>query len=235
MAGPEPDYQQAYCDWRADSTPEATGQFLQDLEPVIRRGVTNYGGGKNDPLIFSRARRLTLQALQSYDPRQGTQLSTHITNHLQGLRRVARQQQQILRTPERVSLDQAYLHRATAELTDELGREPSTAELADHTRLSPAKIARLRRYQPGLAEGALEENSPGPAVPTVMSPHYLATALYPELEPRDQQILEWSLGFHGQPQLSNNAIAQKLGLSAGAVSQRKARIQQKLDLLMEHL
>lgn len=41
------------------------------------------------------------------------------------------------------------------------------------------------------------------------------------------------MGLHGKPILQNQAIAAKLGISPGAVSQRKARIQAKLDMREE--
>jgi DNA-binding NarL/FixJ family response regulator len=43
-------------------------------------------------------------------------------------------------------------------------------------------------------------------------------------------ILEHALGLHGKPVLQNQQIAKKLRLSPGAVSQRKAKIQAKLNL-----
>ena len=40
--------------------------------------------------------------------------------------------------------------------------------------------------------------------------------------------MEWSLGLHGREKLSNKEIANKLLRSPGAISQRKAKIQQLL-------
>jgi hypothetical protein len=49
------------------------------------------------------------------------------------------------------------------------------------------------------------------------------------MDPINQKIMEHSLGLHGQPRLPNHEIAKLLRLSPGAISQRKARIQQTLD------
>lgn len=51
--------------------------------------------------------------------------------------------------------------------------------------------------------------------------------VYNSVSPLDQKIMEWTSGYKGK-ELSNNQIASKLHLSAGAVSQRKARIQELL-------
>jgi len=42
--------------------------------------------------------------------------------------------------------------------------------------------------------------------------------------------MEHTLGMHGKRVLSNQDVARKLKLSPGAISQRKARIQSKMDL-----
>jgi len=53
--------------------------------------------------------------------------------------------------------------------------------------------------------------------------------VYDELPSLDQKIMELSLGLHGRKPLSNLEIAKKLGRSPGAISQRKAKIQELLD------
>jgi DNA-directed RNA polymerase specialized sigma subunit len=58
-------------------------------------------------------------------------------------------------------------------------------------------------------------------------------AVYGDLDGMGQQIMEWTLGLHGSPMLSNQEIAQKLKLSASAVSQRKAVIQKRLDAMLD--
>jgi len=49
------------------------------------------------------------------------------------------------------------------------------------------------------------------------------------MDATNQKIMEWTFGLYGSPQLSNQAIAQRLKLSPGAISQRKANIQRILD------
>jgi hypothetical protein len=41
--------------------------------------------------------------------------------------------------------------------------------------------------------------------------------------------MDYSLGLHGAPAVSTTDIAKRLGLTAGAVSQRKAKIQAMID------
>ncbi len=230
----EPDYAPAYNAWKQQPTPATTGEMLRSLSPVIDKGLSVYTGGNSGPTTRSRARQLTLGALKSYDPAQA-QLSTHVMNHLKGLRRVSRREQNAIRVPDRVAADQAMLHGASQDLEDRLGREPTTAELADHIGLSSRRIERLRQYRPEVAEGAIignsEQQENSMAVRQGNNTELLARALYDDLAPRDQLILEWTLGLNGKRKLDNQTIAGKLGVTPGAVSQRKALLQNQLSEL----
>ena len=53
--------------------------------------------------------------------------------------------------------------------------------------------------------------------------------VYSDLDETDQLILAHTLGLRGREVLQNQQLAKKLGISPGAVSQRKQRIQRLLD------
>jgi DNA-directed RNA polymerase specialized sigma subunit len=232
----EPDYEPAFTAWKQQANPATTGALLRSISPVIDKGISVYAGAAAGPTTKSHARRIALQAVRSYDPAQA-QLGTHVMNHLKGLRRIVRRQSNAIRVPERVAGDNAALHAASLNLEDELGREPTTAELADRVGLSARRIAKLRQFRPEVAEGYLLSTNESPehgyAAARGDNTELLARALYDDLHPRDQLILEWSLGLDGKKQLDNQAIAGKLGVTPGAVSQRKAILQQKLKALAD--
>ena len=236
----EDDYAQEFTAWQKQPNPQTTGQLLRKLQPVIDRGVRAHVGPKPSPVLRSRARRVTLDALNTYDPQQA-RLSTHVTNHLMGLRRIARRQQQVLRVPERVSLDQQFLANAEAELHDKLGREPTPGELADHTGVSRDRINYVRKFRPPVAEGSLlasmetgpEESAFLPAVKQDTT-SVLLEAVYGDLEGTGQKIMDWTLGLHGSKPISNQDIAKRLRLTPGAVSQRKAQIQRRIDEMEQY-
>ncbi len=237
----EDNYAQEFTAWQKQPTPQTTGTLLRKLQPVIDRGVRAHVGPKVSPVLRSRARRVTLDALNTYDPQQA-RLSTHVTNHLKGLRRISRQQQQVLRVPERVSLDQQFLVNAETELHDKLGREPTSGELADHTGVSQARIHYVRKFRPPVAEGSLlasmdsgsDEGSFQPAVEQDSTP-ILLEAVYGDLGGMNQKIMDWTLGLHGSEAISNQDIARRLRLTPGAVSQRKAQIQKRIYEMEEYV
>jgi DNA-directed RNA polymerase specialized sigma subunit len=229
----ETKYKEPFDLWKRNPNPSTTGSLLRTVQPDIDKGIFAHVGQSN-PLLKSRAKRMALQAIKSYDPSKA-KLGTHIVNQLQGLKRVARQQGQILPIPERVTMDQGYIERARAELGDELGRDPTVPEIADRTGLSLKRISYVHKFRYPMAEGTLEamnEEEEGgafaPAVDQQQTPSWLEFVIS-DLDETSQKIMEWTLGLHGEPVLSNQAIARKLRITPGAVSQRKARIQQILN------
>jgi DNA-directed RNA polymerase specialized sigma subunit len=158
---------------------------------------------------------------------------------LQGLRRHSAREQQVVSMPERVALDLHKLSLAENELRDSLNRDPSDAELSEHVGLSPKRIGYIRTARPAYAEGTINASSmtdedQGGFSPSVqqqgVEPHLLGF-VYHGLEPVDQVIMEHTLGLHGKKILSKQEIAKRVGISPAAISQRSARIQEKLNLI----
>ena len=238
----ETEYAEPFAQWQTAQTPETTSALLKAVQPVLDKGIAQYVGAAASPVTASRARLIALQAIKTYDPAQA-RLSTHITNHLQGLKRYARQSQQIFTVPERMSLDAGFLAQRSDELTDKLGREPTMHELADATGLSPRRIKNIRSMRPPVAEGTVsaateteESGGTGPAVTGLGRQKGLPPGielLYHDLDPTSQKILEHShpavAEAFGFPLLNNQRLAAKLRLSPSAVSQRKLVLQKKLD------
>jgi len=229
----EDEYREPYDLWKVDPSPASRTAFLKAVDPVIQQGIRTHVGEAN-PLITSRARQLALRSFDSYDPKRG-RLGAHINTQLRGLKRISRQQGQVMRAPERVIYDRARLQRYTQELQDELGREPTDAELSNRTGFSAARIKKVRGYSPGITEGQLEMVDPSllPGMQQDEREDLAVKLVYDEMPPLDQKIMELTLGLNGQKALSNQEIARKLGRSPGAISQRKARIQQAIDAVLE--
>jgi len=229
----EDEYRPAYETWQQNQTPEGNAAFLQAINPVVQKGIQMYGS--DSPLSASRGRLMALDAMRKYDPRR-SRLQSHLLNQMQGLRRVTQKQHNVLRVPEKILLESQRLRTYQQELSDELGREPSDAELSDRLGLSPQRLAKIRTYQPGMTSGQMEEIDPlsGGTAGRLPGSHNEASDLwvqivYQDLSPMDQKILEMSLGLNGQSKRSNQEIAKALGRSPGAITQRKARIQTLLN------
>jgi hypothetical protein len=229
----EPEFKEPYEAWKAKPSPATNAALLDTLHPLITQATQMHAGNTN-PLILSRARKMTLGAMKTYDPTKA-RIRTHLFNQLQGLKRVGRQQSQVLSVPERIQLDRHHLDLYTQELTDKLGREPNDSELAEHSGFSPRRFARIRSYNPAVAEGTLEATNPegevfgGQIDPNKQSNDIWQQIVYDEATPMDKTIMEHSLGLNGKRRLANHQIASKIGRSPGLVSQRKLLLQEKLN------
>ena len=231
----EPEYHDDFHAWKTAPSPQTTTKLLATVKPSIDKAISAHVGQDN-PLLRSRAKTMSLTAMQSYDPTRA-RIGTHLMNQLQGLKRVNRQQQQIISVPERIALESHHLREGENELRDRLGRDPSSVELADHTGISLRRLAHVRKYRPAVAEGFFsqmggddEDGGFAPAVDQQSPTDHWTELVYGDLDSSSQLILEHTLGLHGKPVLQNQALAAKLGISPGAVSQRKLLLQRKLDL-----
>ena len=232
----EPEFQPHFDAWRADPSPQKAQTLLQATKPIIDSAVRSYGGTNPSPTLNSRAKLLALDAFTRYDPMRA-KLRTHMMVHLQGLRRHAAREQQVIPLPERVGLDLFRLNQYENELRDKFNRDPSDMELSQHSGLSLKRIGYIRQAKPSYAEGTIAASTLGdddqggfsPAVLGVGDSGHWNEFVYHDLDPSDQVIMEHTLGMHGKRVLPKQEIARRLGISPGAVSQRAARIQEKLN------
>jgi RNA polymerase primary sigma factor len=231
----EDEYSEPYKLWQERQDPASTSDLLKALTPVVDSAVRTYGGAKPSPNLRTKAKLLTLEALKKYDSKKA-KLRTHLMSNLQGLRRASVQESQIISIPERVAIELGRAKSAENELHDRLGRLPSDQEIAEEAGMSLKRLGYIRQAQPGMSEGSLSaiQTDDGlvqmsPAVKDNNDDTWV-DFIYHDLQPVDQLILAHTLGLYGRKKLSKQQIASALGLSAGAVSQRAARIQSRLDL-----
>ena len=231
----KPDYDASWAAWKANPGPEANAAMLEKLDPVITNAIQAHIG-KSDPMIRSRARQITLQALNTYQPGKA-KLPTHLYGQLQGLKRYVARHAAPLQVPERVSLENMALADATQELTDKFNRDPTEDELSDHLGLSRKRIRYIRKVGmsplPESFFSQVEDDGDESSgnLPAVKDNRKMwLQAIHDDLESVDQHIMDWSLG--GMP---NQEIAAKLKISPGRVSQRKAVIQQIVDTELPNL
>ena len=226
--------EQAYDVWKDKQTPEDMGNLLEAAEPTIQSALRSYAGGNQ--ALHSRARYLATGAFKTYDPKKGTKLGTHLMTQLQPLTRHAREFERTTRIPERVVIDLYRLRQEEKKFRDTMGRDPADKELADHTGISMRRLSRLRKFgRSDIPESNLTETEEGdqavmyPGVSRLDPSMIWMEYVHHDLAPVDQKILEWKTGYNGVQILPNNEIAKRLNVTPGAVSQRSARIAQKLS------
>lgn len=196
--------------------------LLQQLAPLIHAEVNRRAGTLSRDLLQLQAKILACKAISNFNPNLGVKLSTHLINQLQKLSRLNYSHANGLRVPEHTLLKYHTFMLATEDLQDQLGRPPTTEEMADELSWSPKKI---EVFQQQFNHPELTESGDTPMAMFVAASHnpQLGYA-YSSLSPRQQLIFEYVTGYNGTPRLSNDALLKKLGISQGVLSYEKTKI-----------
>lgn len=218
--------------WKATPNNQTRSQLLRTMQPVIDGAVRGHG---DSPYLRAEAKLVALKAFDTYDPKQGP-LKNHLISHLQGLSRISGKADQIIQVPERRVLQFNQLQAATRDLEDAFGREPTDIELADYLGVPTRKLTDIRKASLPMTPGKAKNDETGVSADLAVTRpgesrfgDAWQQLVYDDLATTDKLVMEHSLGLNGKPVLTTGEIARKVGLTAGAVSQRKAKIQEMLD------
>lgn len=224
--------EQLYSNWKRQPGPKTVEPLLSALDPTINRSMQAYGYG-GDPNIKTTAQLHVVDALPRFKADKGAKLDTFMFNELKRLRRLGPQQQYAIPVPEQASYDLQAIKRVEHDLEYDLGRPATPEELADASGLSAKRISSIKRQYdiPMVTEQSFDPMTgmPGQTDEPGDTEKMWTEATYGELDPVNQHIMNWSLGLHGQPKMSKTQMAQKLGMSIPAVTQRARKIAIKLS------
>jgi len=235
-------FDEIHANWLKNRTPEYNTQILDAIQPIIDTAIQSYVGPNVNQTIRTQAKLMALRALETYDPTKGN-VRNHLLSQLQSLRRYAAKQQNIIEIPEQVGLDFQALQEASNELRDQLGRDPTDDELADHTGMSKRRIKKIRSFNQPVSEGSThnetdENSNSGDTASNIPGQDPGAEAwldfVYDDLSSTDKIIMDMMLGRNGRKKASVKEIAEALNISPSAVSQRAAKIQEMLDKRHEY-
>ena len=217
--------------WKANPNQDTLNTLVNASMPTLNSAATSYARGQQDQVI-AQAKMLAIKAFGKYNPSSGTRLRTYLMIQLQPLNRVAHRRRTSVRIPEQASRAIYGMGSIRRNLTNELGREPSDAEMSDNTGLSTSRVRLLSKYDsPEAYEGSAfdEQGIPIFSGTQKEDPNQINLELvHFDLGPIDQQILEWKKGMYDKPILSTQEIAKRLNMTSSAVSQHAAKIQSKI-------
>jgi RNA polymerase primary sigma factor len=130
----------------------------------------------------------------------------------------------------------AEVNRIRQEFADTEGRDPTDEELSDHIGISVQRIKNVRKMvrasvsEGGMSEPADEDSiAASPGVSTANKLTVAEEAVYDSLSPRDKAIFDWKTGKNGKTLLSNQVIAQRLGVTPALISQRSQQIAMQIQ------
>lgn len=230
----EPEYLDAFGEWYRNPSPETRAAMSHALMPIIKQAIQASGGDPHNPVLLAKGRMIAIQSLKRYDP-YSAKLGNFMYSQLLGLQRAMGTANNIIQVPEGVVLDRKKLDTAEKELLDQLGRYPSTTELADYTGLSLKRIEKIRKANVPLTMSQFkspEGESYNPSA-RILGDTSRQDAwqeyVYDSVDDRKRAIMERLYGMHGLPQQTPTEIAKELGISTAAVSQQRKKIDEALN------
>ena len=109
----------------------------------IAHDFSNYGLPLLD--LVSEGNIGLMKAVEGFDPKKGGKLSTYASWWIkQSIKRALANQSKTIRLPVHLVDKIGKIRRVAARMTEELGREPSSEELAEELGLSVAKVSHLK-------------------------------------------------------------------------------------------
>lgn len=208
----------------------ATKALLDALSGVIGSAINVYRNASVPLQILEvEGRRMALEACGEYEKNRGMGLASYVgTNIRQKLYRYVNTYQHPARIPEASIALITPFRDAVAELNERFGREPTTAELADHMGVPLKHVARMRK---SLRANFVDDSEGGGGSLDAFE-HDVdferAMLAYYSLTDVEKQVFDFSLGAHGQPRLKSGEIASRLKISAVRVSQLKKSVADKV-------
>jgi DNA-directed RNA polymerase specialized sigma subunit len=207
---------------------EATNQLLGRLAPHISSRADLY---RNVPIpapaIRGYATRVALHALDTYDPKAGTQLSTHVVNRLQRVSRFVNQNKNVARIPEHRFLRVGTYQSVHSSLSAQLGRSPSIEELSDDLGWTHREVQAMgSSLRSDLAASSMPETMEGRIRDRG---HETMHFVRGGLTPPEKDAFDHLWQFSGKPNLSVAEISKRTGLSTDRIYRLKRESAQEIQ------
>jgi DNA-directed RNA polymerase specialized sigma subunit len=218
--------------------------LYQSFKPLILKAAQRnmYGSPIPQAAHTMYAAQSFLDAVRTHDPAKGG-FTTHMFNTVfQKGKRLNLHYQNIGYIPESRATKYQAFQTANYLLKEQLGREPSTLEIADEMAIAPKEIERMRKEirQDLIMNEALPTVGPQFAQ-SDKAMNALRDIQY-SLIPKHRIVLERTVGLNGVEPLSTksgkpdiNAIAKAANLSVAEVRSARKTISRKLEDYLGHI
>lgn len=212
--------------WKKQQTSENEAALLRALEPIIFSEVRRWQGVLAPQLLEIEAKRLALEAAKNFSPKYGAKLSTHVSNQLKRLSRLTYTHQNIARIPENKVLRISAYQAAVSNLKDDLGRDPTVAEISEELCWPRSQVEMIQKMLHG------EYTESGVPVPIFDKDNVGANTVsyaYHDLSPIQKKIFEHTTGWGGAKILDRVSLAKKLKITPAQLSYQKRKLVEELQ------
>jgi len=200
----------------------------------IAHDFSNYGLPLLD--LVSEGNIGLMKAVERFDPMKGGKLSTYASWWIkQSIKRALANQSKTIRLPVHLVDKIGKIRRVSAQMTEELGREPSNDELAEELGLSETKVAHLKNVavRPASLDAKIsadDDTSFGDLVSDERAEDPFATLrdkdlreevgdLLDVLDPRERKIISFRFGLAGGKERTLEEVGQKFGVTRERIRQ----------------
>ena len=200
----------------------------------IAHDFSNYGLPLLD--LVSEGNIGLMKAVERFDPKKGGKLSTYASWWIkQSIKRALANQSKTIRLPVHLVDKIGKIRRVAAQMTEELGREPSNEELAEELGLAPAKVAHLKNVavRPASLDAKInadDDTAFGDLVSDERAEDPFAALrdkdlreevgdLLEVLDPRERKIITFRFGLSGGKERTLEEVGRKFGVTRERIRQ----------------
>ena len=235
--------------------PEALEQMVKaNLKLVVKiaNDYAKYGLSVED--LVSEGNIGLMKAAERFDPTVGVRFSTYAAWWIRQMIKAALgNQSRTIRLPLHVLQKLRDLDKTERALSEELGRDPSSQELAERQGMPRKKVSELRRASQPVASldehcsedgvdhlhlGAItgDESVPDPAAATAESDlHATIGKLMADLNAREREVIASRFGLGGRETQTLEQLGAVFGVTRERVRQIQMNALGKLRSAMQHL
>lgn len=200
----------------------------------IAKDYSNYGLPLVD--LISEGNMGLMKAVERFDPEKGGKLSTYAAWWIkQSIKRALANQSKTIRLPVHMVDKIARMRRVSVVLTEELGREPSTEELAEEIGLPAKKVALLKRaaMRPTSLDAPVGEDEGTTYADLIGDEHATnpmdeldnktlhgeLDGLLDLLDDRESQIIDARFGLNGATPMTLEEVGREFGVTRERIRQ----------------